>query len=89
MGKYTYTISNMKLSLPELIPENIHLKLAFDMEANPLELQTHDMHTYLYIQAYDFCVFTVLYTVLIYPMQEPYPTSFARLLFFLREINRT
>jgi hypothetical protein len=41
----------MKISLPELIPENIHLRFEYEMDANPLELEAHNQHTYLYLQA--------------------------------------
>lgn len=52
LGKYVYTIDNMKISLPELIPENIHLRFEYEMDANPLELEATNQHTYLYLQAY-------------------------------------
>lgn len=52
LGKYFYTIDQMKISLPELIPENIHLRFEYEMDANPLELEAKNQHTYLYLQAY-------------------------------------
>eukprot|EP00026_Physarum_polycephalum_P002571 Phypoly_transcript_02578.p1 GENE.Phypoly_transcript_02578~~Phypoly_transcript_02578.p1 ORF type:complete len:828 (+),score=217.58 Phypoly_transcript_02578:85-2568(+) len=51
LGKYYYTIDQMKISLPELIPENIHLRFEYEMDANPLELEAHNQHTFLYLQA--------------------------------------
>jgi len=51
LGKYFYTIDQMKISLPELIPENIHLRFEYEMDANPLELEAKNQHTYLYLQA--------------------------------------
>jgi len=37
--------------LPELIPENIHARFEFEMDTNPLALETTNQHTYLYLQA--------------------------------------
>lgn len=51
LGKYFYTIDEMKISLPELIPENIHLRFEYEMDANPLELEAKNQHTFLYLQA--------------------------------------
>eukprot|EP01111_Echinosteliopsis_oligospora_P004314 TRINITY_DN168_c0_g1_i1.p1 TRINITY_DN168_c0_g1~~TRINITY_DN168_c0_g1_i1.p1 ORF type:complete len:711 (+),score=225.11 TRINITY_DN168_c0_g1_i1:214-2346(+) len=51
LGKYSYTIDNMKISLPELVPEGIHLRFEYEMDANPLNLETANQKTYLYIQA--------------------------------------
>lgn len=51
LGKYFYTLDEMKISLPELIPENIHLRFEYEMDANPLELEAKNQHTYLYLQA--------------------------------------
>jgi len=53
LGKYDYTVEDMKISLPELIPENIHVRFEFEMDANPLELESTNQHTYLYLQASD------------------------------------
>jgi hypothetical protein len=41
----------MKISLPALIPENIHLRFEMDLDARPLELEAETKHTYLYLQA--------------------------------------
>jgi hypothetical protein len=51
LGKYSYTIDNMKLSLPALIPENIHLRFEMNLDAHPLELSAETKKTYLYLQA--------------------------------------
>jgi len=51
LGKYDYTIDEMKISLPELIPESIHIRFEFEMDANPLQLESTNQHTYLYLQA--------------------------------------
>jgi len=51
LGKYVYTIDNMKISLPELIPENVHLRFEMDLDAKPLELEAETKHTYVYLQA--------------------------------------
>jgi len=51
LGKYSYTIDNMKISLPELVPEAIHLRFEYELDANPIHLEAENQHTYLYIQA--------------------------------------
>jgi len=51
LGKYHYTIDNMKISLPELIPDNIHMRFEMNLDAHPLELSAETKKTYLYLQA--------------------------------------
>lgn len=51
LGKLKYSIDDMKISLPALIPEHIHLRFEMNVDAHPLELTAETKKTYLYLQA--------------------------------------
>jgi len=50
-GKFEYHLANIKIAANQLIPENIHIKFKYDLDAHPLSLSSTNHHLVILLKA--------------------------------------
>eukprot|EP01113_Clastostelium_recurvatum_P043479 TRINITY_DN71_c0_g1_i1.p1 TRINITY_DN71_c0_g1~~TRINITY_DN71_c0_g1_i1.p1 ORF type:complete len:873 (+),score=351.99 TRINITY_DN71_c0_g1_i1:140-2758(+) len=53
IGKYEYTLDNMKVDISEILPNNIHLKFKYDLDAHPRTLSYNHQHAVVIMEVRD------------------------------------
>eukprot|EP01113_Clastostelium_recurvatum_P033042 TRINITY_DN4326_c0_g1_i4.p1 TRINITY_DN4326_c0_g1~~TRINITY_DN4326_c0_g1_i4.p1 ORF type:complete len:777 (+),score=369.44 TRINITY_DN4326_c0_g1_i4:56-2332(+) len=53
LGKYKYTVDNLRLDISEIMPDNIHLKFKYDLDAHPVSLSYNHQHAFLVLEVRD------------------------------------
>jgi len=53
LGKYDYSLNNIKLDVPQMLPENIHLRFDHEMDANLMNLSATNQKTFIFLEARD------------------------------------
>eukprot|EP01113_Clastostelium_recurvatum_P032299 TRINITY_DN412_c0_g1_i5.p1 TRINITY_DN412_c0_g1~~TRINITY_DN412_c0_g1_i5.p1 ORF type:complete len:863 (+),score=373.10 TRINITY_DN412_c0_g1_i5:124-2712(+) len=53
VGKFEYTAQNIHINVRELVPDNIHIKFKYDLDAHPVSLSYERQHAIVVFEARD------------------------------------
>jgi hypothetical protein len=53
LGQYDYTLDNIKLSVPALVPDNIFMRIEHELQAQPYKLAVPKQRTFVHLYATD------------------------------------